>query len=80
MLWWLKYLEQINCFSSADGNICFVDGTWISEGHMASNGWVGWRVRSKRQALLSSLSTGLEEPKGNRRRHIIVQIGVTRVL
>lgn len=32
-------------------------------------------MKRKRQALLSLLSTGLEEPKGNGRKHIIVHIG-----
>jgi hypothetical protein len=37
---------------------------------------LGWRrMKSKRQALLSSLSTALEELKGNGRKHIVVHIG-----
>ena len=37
---------------------------------------LGWRrVKRKRQALLSSLSTALEELNGNGRKHIVVHIG-----
>jgi len=36
----------------------------------------GWRrVKRNRQALLSSLSTALEELKGNGSKHIVVHIG-----
>jgi hypothetical protein len=68
-------LLQIKCFGGAGGKIYFLDGIWINVGRTTLAAWVYRTVKNKRRALLSLLSTGLEEPKGNGRKHIIVQIG-----
>ena len=53
----------------------FLDETWVNEGHTVSKVWVDSNIKTKKQAFLSGLTTGLKNPSGKGRRLILLHIG-----
>lgn len=75
ILWRRNYLRKIEQFRKEGRKIYYLDETWVNEGHVKSKVWVDNTVKSKKDAFLRGLSTGLKNPKGKGRRLIIAHIG-----
>ncbi|KAJ8911495.1 hypothetical protein NQ315_010867 [Exocentrus adspersus] len=55
--------------------VYYLDETWLNEGHTKQTIWQDTTIRSKRQAFIEGLSTGLKNPSGKDCRLIILHIG-----
>ena len=75
ILWRRDYLRKIHSYRKRGCKIYYLDETWINEGHTTSQIWIDPEVKSKKQAFLSGLSTGLKTPSGKGRRLIVLHIG-----
>jgi hypothetical protein len=62
-------------FCSASHKICFLEETWGNRGPMTSEGWTDTAVKSKKQAFLLDLSTGLKEPSCKCKKLVTVHTG-----
>ncbi|KAJ8913791.1 hypothetical protein NQ315_002697 [Exocentrus adspersus] len=73
--WRQNYLRQIRTYRDEGRPIYYLDETWLNEGHTKQTIWQDTTIRSKRQAFIEGLSTGLKNPSGKGRRLIISHIG-----
>lgn len=73
--WRRHYLTEIRRLREQGKVIYYMDETWINEGHTVAKVWQDLNVKSRHQAVLEGLSTGLKAPSGKGRRLIIVHIG-----
>ncbi|KAJ8909291.1 hypothetical protein NQ315_011250 [Exocentrus adspersus] len=56
---------QILKMKSSEGRpIYYLDETWLNEGHTKEKVWVDNNIKSKREAFIEGLSTGLKNPSG----------------
>lgn len=75
ILWRRDYLRKIKKYRSEGRPIYFQDETWLNEGHVKSRVWTDSEIKSKKDAFLKGLSTGLKNPSGKGKRLIISHIG-----
>ena len=75
ILWRKKYLHLIKTFREEGRRIYYLDETWVNAGHTVKTVWHDKEVKSRRQAFLSGLSTGLKNPSGKGKRLIVLHIG-----
>lgn len=75
ILWTRKYLRLIREYRAQNKKIYYLDETWVNEGHTKPKAWVDTTIKTKKQAFLSGLSTGLKNPSGKGKRLIITHIG-----
>ena len=74
ILWWRDYLRKIRSYRKRGCKIYYLNETWNNEGYTTSQIWIDPEVKSKKQAFLSGLSTGLKTPAG-KLRLIVLHIG-----
>lgn len=75
IIWRRKYLKEMAAFRREGRKIYYTDETWLNEGHTVSKIWQDLNVKSKHQAFVDGLSTGLKAPSGKGKRLIITHIG-----
>lgn len=75
ILWRRNYLRKIKRFREEGRPIYFQDETWVNEGHTKSKIWVDSHVKSRKDAFLNGLSTGLKNPSGKGKRLILSHFG-----
>ncbi|KAJ8912219.1 hypothetical protein NQ315_009043 [Exocentrus adspersus] len=75
VIWRRNYLRQIRTYRDEGRHIYYLDETWLNEGHIKQTIWQDTTIRSKRQAFIEGLSTGLKNPSGKGSRLIILHIG-----
>lgn len=75
ILWRRNYLRKIREFRQQQRKVYYLDETWVNEGHTTTKAWSDTTVKTKKQAFLSGLSTGLKNPTGKGKRLIILHIG-----
>ncbi|KAJ8915262.1 hypothetical protein NQ315_014769 [Exocentrus adspersus] len=73
--WRVDYLTSIKKFRSEGRPIYYLDETWLNEGHTKGKVWVDNNIKSKREAFIEGLSTGLKNPSGKGKRLIILHAG-----
>jgi hypothetical protein len=64
MLWRRNYLRTVQQHRRENQKFCYMNETWVNEGHTVSKFWVDTSISIKRQDFLSSPSTRLKIPTG----------------
>ncbi|XP_047019342.1 uncharacterized protein LOC126053827 [Helicoverpa armigera] len=73
--WRRNYLRAIKNARNNHQKIYYLDETWVNEGHTTSKAWVDTTVKSRRDAFINGLTTGLKTPSGKGKRLLITHIG-----
>uniref|UniRef100_A0A1Y1JY26 Tc1-like transposase DDE domain-containing protein n=2 Tax=Photinus pyralis TaxID=7054 RepID=A0A1Y1JY26_PHOPY len=73
--WRRKYLKAIKQYRNEGRAIYYLDETWLNEGHTKQKVWTDDTIRTRRQAFVEGLSTGLKNPSGKGKRLIILHVG-----
>ena len=73
--WRHKYLRKIRNFREDGRTIYFLDETWVNAGHTMTNVWQDSTIKSRRQAFVNGVTTGLKAPSGKGGRVIVVHCG-----
>lgn len=75
ILWRRNYLRTIKKYREEGRPIYYQDETWVNEGHTNDKVWMDERIKSRKDAFLNGLSTGLRNPNGKGKRLIISHVG-----
>lgn len=62
--WRRNYLTSIKMAREDEKKIYYLDETWINEGHTTKKVWPDTDIKTKRDALINGLTTGLKNPTG----------------
>ncbi|KAB0799818.1 hypothetical protein PPYR_07698 [Photinus pyralis] len=69
-----SYLKAIKQYRNEGRAIYYLDETWLNEGHTKQKVWTDDNVRTRRQAFVEGLPTGLKNPSGKGKRLIILHV------